>query len=744
MKNDCMIISVESRKGGVGKTTAALNLAKILLEKRGYAVLFLDVDITGTNVAYGLDSSFWKNSCHPVKCIGKKDENANLLQIFEEQFMSGNGAPEFVNTFRKDIHRFEKYEETEKSALGFDPERINVIGSQIYNLDSSKNETGSTLICKPSILFDELHAFWFIEFLQETCEAFIRAIREEDEAIRKDEPDREVVIIIDNSPGYVGIAPAVQEWLTDLGPDRGKFLTISSLDIQDLLSSGRAIHNLHHLYERKWETSRKFVEATKAKKASGEELHLEPEEEGFFLRLVENCRPGEKSGGEPKEELRLTCSSLSFYCSDVSQTDQDYCEEPDMYQGWVINRVPIPIMDGLLDYDFSKVNLPMDNRLLKLILGKSRNDYFDRMVSYNEYIEYQYLEPRLSLPSRKRLPHELEFKNMLGNMMSHYAIPDDEPIRKLLYRKQSFPLGFLEEMISQKTRALFNEVQKYIGRADEMVTSAISLVEQYGLAHLLPFIRHDEWLPRSILRNLRIAMHNSLLETEFPQYEIAPWEFDRDEFGLMNMELIVMVGHHLKRMTGEKTKDYLDVRDMGEFLPSLMTVLMLSVSYRLSHWMEGISELFANLAVIEIEHWKRRRSGRKRGPSIQSFLANESMTEQEAKKLSDNLGKYLGPVDLVTLQRLYSACTSAQARLIDVRQDAEFMVFLIERLLKQNIKKGPVLPYIEGVTEEVIVHKNISHKDGRSRIAKGFSSAQYMKEFESVLKKILSRWGVNL
>ena len=47
-------VSVESRKGGVGKTTAALNLAR-LFQKRQHAVLFLDVDMTGTNAVDALE-----------------------------------------------------------------------------------------------------------------------------------------------------------------------------------------------------------------------------------------------------------------------------------------------------------------------------------------------------------------------------------------------------------------------------------------------------------------------------------------------------------------------------------------------------------------------------------------------------------------------------------------------------------------------------------------------------------------
>jgi len=60
-----LIVSVESRKGGVGKTTATLCLAKLLIQK-GREVLFLDTDITGTNVGDALDSPFWKDCTYIV------------------------------------------------------------------------------------------------------------------------------------------------------------------------------------------------------------------------------------------------------------------------------------------------------------------------------------------------------------------------------------------------------------------------------------------------------------------------------------------------------------------------------------------------------------------------------------------------------------------------------------------------------------------------------------------------------
>ena len=156
MNNGCLIISVESRKGGVGKTTTALNLARILLEKREHAVLFLDMDITGTNATDCLDSPFWKENCHAVKENRKnKPPYANLLAVFEQRFMLGLAIPRFVI----------KGARNGNSTLVLALDKINIIGSQIYNLNGSQNNGNDTCICKPSILFDELHAFWFIECL---------------------------------------------------------------------------------------------------------------------------------------------------------------------------------------------------------------------------------------------------------------------------------------------------------------------------------------------------------------------------------------------------------------------------------------------------------------------------------------------------------------------------------------------------------------------------------------------------
>ncbi len=77
-----LIVSVESRKGGVGKTTAALCLARLLL-KKGYAVLVLDLDVTGTNASDIAKSPFWKNYLNIIHERNDKYyyENKNRKQL---------------------------------------------------------------------------------------------------------------------------------------------------------------------------------------------------------------------------------------------------------------------------------------------------------------------------------------------------------------------------------------------------------------------------------------------------------------------------------------------------------------------------------------------------------------------------------------------------------------------------------------------------------------------------------------
>jgi len=98
---DYIAISVESRKGGVGKTTAALNLALYCLDQKSlsfaendYEVLFFDMDLTGTEASKSFSSfenNYWGPGINIVKTSNQQDEliDVNLVDLFDK-FMAGD------------------------------------------------------------------------------------------------------------------------------------------------------------------------------------------------------------------------------------------------------------------------------------------------------------------------------------------------------------------------------------------------------------------------------------------------------------------------------------------------------------------------------------------------------------------------------------------------------------------------------------------------------------------------------
>ena len=284
-----LIVSVESRKGGVGKTTAALCLGR-LLRKREYAVLILDLDVTGTNAADVAGSPFWVKDIHTIRNAAGIAHNSNgvplpvnLLTLFERGFMVGKGAPPF------------SLSETDTEGLYVDLTRANLLGSQIYKTDKPRaggsgvetsHDKRTTCIERPGILFDDLYSHWLLEFVKHIIGDFVR--------VADSSGHSKTAIILDNSPGYVGIAPAIHEWLTDYGPAIGKFLTVSSLDAQDLRACERAIDALHGLYMAKWATSRLFVDGADR----GDGIRVAKHQEAFFMQFATSAK-GKHATADP-------------------------------------------------------------------------------------------------------------------------------------------------------------------------------------------------------------------------------------------------------------------------------------------------------------------------------------------------------------------------------------------------------------------------------------------------------------
>ena len=147
-RNDYIIVSVESRKGGVGKTTVVLNLAKLLM--KNYHVLVLDVDVTGTSINAIQNTSVWKKSTKLL--TDGMDKPINLLKFFKEHYLCGENSIRFSkNPIGTEVKVYDDY--------------VNVIGSELYARNGS-------LLYDPSIIFDEIHNYWLLDMIRVIAQSF--------------------------------------------------------------------------------------------------------------------------------------------------------------------------------------------------------------------------------------------------------------------------------------------------------------------------------------------------------------------------------------------------------------------------------------------------------------------------------------------------------------------------------------------------------------------------------------------
>ncbi len=713
-----LIISVESRKGGVGKTTAALCLAR-LLRKRDYSVLVLDLDVTGTNAADIAKSPFWESDLHVIKemvnGIAKNNYTLppiNLLTLFDQFFMNGKAIPAFST------------QNTTKEDMLVDLTKVNVLGSQIYKVDKDDNKSrGATCIEQPGILFDDLHTLWLLEFVTKITNNFVRI------ASNNQEPAK-TAIILDNSPGYVGISPAIHEWLTDRGPECGKFLTVMSLDAQDLRACALAIDSLHALYKDKWQTSRLFIDANK----DGDGINIDKAQEAFFMRLA--------ALGKGNSEVD---DPLAFYrninVTNLQQQDENgqrFCKHPNEYMAAVINRVPRAIKAGRLVYDFP-MSLNAERGALGQLLGTSdtKTEWRERMISYDEYIENQFLLHWLQRRrghSKRRVHHLIDALAMAERELSEANHEDGDALTRLC------------EMDYEHYERLRTQLMK----TNEIVSRARLAVDDAGLGHMARLI-HDEWLPGSIVPNFRSALSRLLSESDLPYFEMMPSEFDRDS---MNPEVREFVTHLKKQIIMElrhspmREKGMADHKTKEVLAGVLSGIVGLSLTSALlrSPLTKELLELFSSVLAIELWHWSKSGEGRSGNLSIQRFLAQESVTRVELDKnmemFSHNRFSYRMMEGRDSFADFYKACTTAQARLIDFVEDSRFLLHLLRFIVEGEVKNGALFPFVKGIAESVIVHKTMNHDVVPHKMAKALQTAEYFREFDGVLRKVLVDWGV--
>lgn len=339
--NNIEIISVESRKGGVGKSTVAVNLASLL--NQNHKVLLIDVDFTGTNINGFTKSFLWKDEFNSV--IYNHAE-INLLDYFQNHFQKGLDSIQFVST--------EDSNQNISKCFQVRKDSINYIGSELYDENMS-------VICDPRSLFDELHSFWLIQMLNSICEAF------EIWVSKQEEKEEKGIVILDNSPGFVGLGSAIHEWLTDVGPKHAKFLTVSSLDTQDLRSSLSSMNVIHKILTKKVDAAKVYHQLKKAEDKS-DDLKVDEYVKSFVVHKL----------------LSEKETDLSYY------KKNEIIDPPkeNEYQAIVINKVPITIRDNRRIFNYKKsLNNESLHKLLVSLCSREHGEI--TTIPFDSYIHYQ-------------------------------------------------------------------------------------------------------------------------------------------------------------------------------------------------------------------------------------------------------------------------------------------------------------------------------------------------------------------
>lgn len=690
------IISVESRKGGVGKTTAALNLSNLLVE-RGYKVLLLDIDITGTSIEGSYNSAFWKGKINPIK---QDDKEINLLKIFHDIFLKGESLPIF-SFDSEGINKINVFNFGNNNFI-ISENKINVFNSEIYNDDSS-------LICDPRILFDELHSFWLIDMIKSLCDSFADCVN-----------DEKTVIVLDNSPGYVGLGKAIHDWLTDIGPEYGKFLTISSLDVQDLNSCLNAIQAIENIVDKKFKGARYYQQLK-----DFENVIEEPSKESkkFFLKLATS---------EAKDER------YEYFKLENIKTP-----ELNTYQSLIINKAPKEIESNTLRYDAYK-SLKGDNKkieIFQLFSGEQRNRNLQNIVYFDNYIHFQFVEPYIEkIRSSKKSEH--------SSLKGYFTRIENEIDENLSRDVKNNCLHFLNTIDSYE-----NTLSRLLGRLMEAgYDNIVRLVE-------------ERWHPRTPLIQTQQVFENLCEDIPFIERNYGV-ERNKYEKNIYEKNFINELENLFANIEPLIREEWSSLHNQEKNQLSLETLYSFLVKpFIKQEYHERKSSFFYSLLVlilsIQNERLKSNKNmmRNKKNNSFKFFLANENITSSEMKQYrhiaKTTPFKYFENVHFndeffyfsekfEILSSFYNSFCHTQARLIDMHDDFKFLITTLRSVtIDERNDRAIIFPNIRDILDEVITKKTISPSYAGEKIYKEFQGAQYMSDFSEVLKNnVISKWGL--
>jgi cellulose biosynthesis protein BcsQ len=398
-QDNYVVISIESQKGGIGKTTTALNLARILLDSKNFEVLLIDLDMTGTEAGYAVKSSIWEPESHIVNIrTNEKEQNehsGNLLDLYE-YYLSGEDAPKIC---WKDINIDDKNADKGSNSVQLIRGKINIFSSYIDIIEKSNGKN----ILGPNILFDKIHSAWFIEMLKEIVKNALIS-------------EKKLAVLFDNSPGYSGLRPQLDEWLTDLGPQIGKFLYVCSIDGQDIVASIKSLSQLISIQDSKWKAAIKYRNLINNNKSHFNQFTSKVEER-FFMRLA-----SKGIHNESNHKLNTQQKKYNYYYETSEKTGKEYSTNYTKWWGVIFNVVPLNPDGGTYKYEWKEIQNKLQDSIpkVKIILGLFKSFYQKYYIPYSAAFSIQFLIGYLTRSSKKSESKTINYQNKISLNNIHF------------------------------------------------------------------------------------------------------------------------------------------------------------------------------------------------------------------------------------------------------------------------------------------------------------------------------------
>uniref|UniRef100_I2Q1C1 CobQ/CobB/MinD/ParA nucleotide binding domain-containing protein n=1 Tax=Desulfovibrio sp. U5L TaxID=596152 RepID=I2Q1C1_9BACT len=678
-----LLISIQSQKGGVGKTSVAFHVSRILL--KSHEVLYIDLDLTGTEAATAAGvlcmEAFWSELLHIVPAPNAKENAINLVTLFG-QYMRGNILPkvQFLES-RDEILK-------DKNFLQLRRGQINIISSYLERQERNSTESNGHGY-GPSVLFDSLHAEWFLDLLKEIVTSSGYALK-----------DKPLAVVFDNAPGYSGLEPALEEWLTDIGPIQSKFLFVASPDTQDRNATSKAMHRVYELQQDK-EIAAAFFHNLN-------QVDLSARQQAFFLRIIDTAPNDIKKCIFPKPNKSehdecMDCDLCYYLSRDCINKNTSKIKTPcNNFIRAILNKVPIDFMSGdLIKFDdgFSLQENPGNNvPLLDLcISNENAIPLFDDLV-------FQYCCDHVSKKTSRNYPH-ITSEEIISTILKL----EDE--KNILYKKGQDAITILKDSSEITTSPSIKSIEIIFTIFNCLKEWDDNLRQKYYLSSINSSCLETSSPPSDLLGLNRFLRLQSIVDTISTESKTVISDIS-----------IPFCDEYPKRLARLLWKDYGQIHSATfsslnidkNLIPNehiFMNILVFSLAFQNNFFEKCIHKISKILIYItaldfllEFNYWE---------PASGKRL---NLGSNAKKVLIDTKERYDTVIELIKIEDLvdfYLIFTDLRQSLLSLPDDILFIFEVYQTLVGTPKPTIIYSPAILGVAKEVISNRTVTHDIGR-------------------------------